>query len=594
VPGQVSNWLVRQIGASFRSARSAQALRRQAVVSGLLPAWLASALLAAGFAHAEPLVRVRGESRIEIGVAHGELGVSISGALRDELGTPLSGRTLAVEAIPESAPDDPWVAELSTDDGGRFALEIAGADRNYRLLATFRGDATHRGVRVERNVERARDDVRLELKLGAGARINLDAPELTVEVVAESDAGGDGLSMRLTDESGRELARGTTLADGRLHLSVPTERLGPPGAGLLRIESLRDARRAEAQTEARVVRTRAVLLELTPEATSLEVGSPLTVKGRARTRAAPRARVPVGLFVDGQHAETVITDAAGSFESRLWLAAEPGSLTLLARSEGDAASAYPPAETSVVISVLPGQPLPMLWLLGATAVAALGLWGLARVRATSLGERPGEVVEAPFARRVVPRKGQGRRDRMRIDGRVQDLRNDAGVPFAKVSLLHEHPEGSCVLAADDAGRFASPVLPPGRVRLRIESPGFVATEIDLFVPHRGEWTAFAVRLESLRERALAPFRKLALKVLPSPRAWGVWTTREAREWIGRAAPDSRPMLGQLTLDIERACYDEQPPSEEEVGSIEQRTHAVEGTLGSNKGTVSASQTRAAR
>jgi hypothetical protein len=103
-----------------------------------------------------------------------------------------------------------------------------------------------------------------------------------------------------------------------------------------------------------------------------------------------------------------------------------------------------------------------------------------------------------------------------------------------------------------------------------------------------------VRLESLRERALAPFRRLALTVLPSPRAWGVWTTREAREWIGRAAPDSRPVLGQLTLDIERACYDEQPPSEADVGSIEQRTTAVESALGPHKGTVSASQTRAAR
>jgi hypothetical protein len=550
--------------------------------------------LRSGEVRAEPLVRVRGESRIEIGVVHGELGVSISGALRDELGTPLAGRTLAVEAIPESAPDDPWVAELSTDEAGRFTLEIAGADRNYRLLATFRGDATHRGVRVERNVERARDDVRLELKLEAGARIDLDADKIAVDVVAESDAGGALLAMRLTDEAGRELARGTTLPDGRLHLTVPTSLLGPPGAGLLRIESLRDAHRAEAQTEARVVRTRAVQLALTPETTSLEVGSPLSVKGRASTRVAPRARVPVGLFVDGQHVETVITDAEGGFETRLWLSAKPGSLKLVARSEGDAASAYPPTETSVAIEVLPEQPLPMPWLLGATLIAALGLWGLARVRERALGEPPGEVVEPQLVRRVVPRKAQGRRDRMRIDGSVQDLRNDAGVPFAKVSLLHEHPEGSCVLAADDAGRFASPVLLPGRLRLRVESPGFVPTEIDLFVPHRGEWTAFGVRLESLRERALAPFRKLALKVLPSPRAWGVWTTREAREWIGRAVPESRPVLGQLTLDIERACYDEQPPSEVEVGSIERRTNAIERGLGPHKGSVSPSQTRSAR
>jgi hypothetical protein len=557
--------------------------------------WLVATAAGRQTALAEPLVRVRGESRIEIGVAHTELGISISGALRDELGTPLARRALAIEALPENAPQEPWATDVRTDEAGRFSLEITDTDRNYRLLATFSGDDNHRGVRVERNVERARDDVRLELKLPGGPRIDLDQRTVAVDVVAESDASGARLAMRLTDETGRELAHGTTEADGRLRLDVRTELLGAPGAGLLRIESLRDERRAEAQTEARVVRTRAVELTLSPESSSFETGSSLRVEGGAHTRIAPRANVPVGLFANGRHLETVITDEQGAFRTRLWLANREGPIVLVARSEGDAASAYPAAETRVTLRAIHAEPLPVPWLLVAFGIATLGLWGFARLRARSLGDslRP-EVSEPQREQRILLRKPQGRRDRHRIHGRVQDMRDDAPVAFAKLSLVHEQPDGSCVLAADEQGRFDSPVLPSGRLRLRVESPGFVATEVDLYVPHRGEWSSFAVRLENLRERALSPFRRLALKVLPSSRAWGVWTTRETREWMSRAVPARRTELSDLTLDVERACYGEQPPSEVQVASIEERVQEVERGLRPAHDGPNASETRAAR
>lgn len=551
--------------------------------------------LLCGMAGAEPTVRVRGESRIEIGVSHNQRGVAISGALRDELGTPLARRTLAVEAIPESAPQEPWSAELTTDKAGRFSLEITDSSRNYRLLATYAGDDNHRGVRVERNVERARADVRLELRLLGGTRVDLDRDEALIEVIAESDAGGDGLAMRLTDESGRELATGRTQQDGKLRLSVQTSNLGAPGAGLFRIESLRDERRAEAQTEARVVRTRAVSIELTPEGRNFEAGSPVPLRGRVMTRIGPRAKVPVGLFADGQHLETLVSDEQGRFAAQLWPAGREGSVSIVARTEGDAASAYPAAEASVQLRIVKPKPLPLAWMLVPSALVVVVLAAVARARAKRLdGSISVDEVEPQLARRVLPRKPQGRRDRFRVNGRVHDLRNDQGIAFAKLSLSHEQPDGSCVLASDELGRFASPVLPAGRVRIRVESPGFVSAEIELFVPHRGEWTSFGVRLESLRERALSPFRRLALKVLPSSRAWGIWTTREVREWMGRAAPASRTGLGALTSDVERACYGESPPSEAEVSSIEERARDIERGFQGESELGSSPQSRAAR
>jgi hypothetical protein len=122
----------------------------------------------------------------------------------------------------------------------------------------------------------------------------------------------------------------------------------------------------------------------------------------------------------------------------------------------------------------------------------------------------------------------------------------------------------------------------------------VATEFELYVPHRGEWTSFAVRLENLRDRALSPFRRLALKLLPSSRAWGIWTTREAREWMSRAVPARRTELSQLTLDVERACYGEQPPDETQVSSIEQRAAEIDRGLSPPHEGAIAPESRAAR
>ena len=101
----------------------------------------------------------------------------------------------------------------------------------------------------------------------------------------------------------REVARGVTDADGRLRRSIPTRLLGHPGAGLLRIESLRDERRAEAQTEARVVRRRAVKVRIEPKGDYFEAGGALSVRGDVRTRVAPRVGVPVGLFAGRHYAD---------------------------------------------------------------------------------------------------------------------------------------------------------------------------------------------------------------------------------------------------------------------------------------------------
>lgn len=553
-------------------------MRLLACVFSALAAWLA--LIASPLAvHAEPLVRVRGESRIELGVAHTELGLGVTGALRDELGMPLGSRALAIEAVPLTQPLDPWRSHVTTDAEGRFALEIPDPEHDYRLLATFSGDETHRGVRVERRVERARSDVRLELRLPLGHTIDLDAPELVIEAIAESDIGGQDVVMRLSDEAGRELARGTTDRSGHLRVRVPTSRLGAAGAGLVRIESLRDARRAEAQTEARVVRKRAVFVELSLRSAELEAGQPAQVLGRVHTRAGPRGRAPVGLFAGTRHLATVMTDPSGQFEAELWLDSDRGSVEITARVEGDATGAYPSAEARTRVRVLPARPVPVLWLLAVSSAVLLAVVLSTRRRARSSGaERSEPRLREPTEPSISPARAHGRRDRHNVSGTVIDLRSERAVADARIVIEHSVPSAACALQTDAEGRFESASLPNGRARVRIVADGYVGTELDIELPHRGEWSAVVVRLESLRARALAAFRTLALRALPSTRAWGIWTAREVREWLAERAPGQRTVIRQLTKDVERACYAREAPAPEAVARIEQSAADVTAEL----------------
>jgi hypothetical protein len=320
-----------------------------------------------------------------------------------------------------------------------------------------------------------------------------------------------------------------------------------------------------------------VFVEVSPRGSQFEAGSALAVHGSVRTRISPRIGVPVGLFVGERHLETVVTNEQGRFQADLWVDAPEGPLTITARAEGDAAGAYPATESRLEVMVQPARPVPLWWLVGATTLLVLFVWGLGRLRAMRGLEQqqPVEPSQENFGASIRPARAQGRRDRHRVTGRALDLRNDDPVPLAEVQLIHELKEGSCTLRADEFGRFTSPILPSGRARVRIAAPGYITTETDLELPHRGEWSSFVVRLESLRARALSPFRKLSLRVLPSTRAWGIWTTREAREWIQQKLPGDAADLTHLTLEVEKACYGPKPPNEVTVTAIEHSAETLE-------------------
>ncbi len=156
-----------------------------------------------------------------------------------------------------------------------------------------------------------------------------------------------------------------------------------------------------------------------------------------------------------------------------------------------------------------------------------------------------------------------------IGGQVRDLHSDDPVPRARIELIGDAPAGPIALEASENGDFRCRSLRPGQWEVRASAGGYVEARDRIRIPHRGEWAHMRIRLETLRWRALKPYRAVAQALLPGGHLWNIWTPRETLA----NATGSRALLaslGGLTELIERACYDRRPPTAQEIEAIERR------------------------
>ncbi len=526
-----------------------------------------SALLAAASAQAQPIVVVRSESRIELRTVRHEDHVVVEGALRDDLGEPLAGRELVVRATPDG-PEAPIRHAVTTREDGGFRVRLNLSTGGYRLSAGFSGDGVHERVEVERRLDLDRADVRLRVVVPDGGRLDLDQPEHRVEVFADSTEGPGGLVVHLLDEHDRRLASEVTDAAGRAAFTVQAATLGPPGAGRIKARSGADALRAEAQTEVPVVRFRATALTLRASRTEARPGDEVRFEGALRDSTGPIEGRAVGLFAGQEHLATVLTAADGSFAVGVPLRAQhAGSLEVVARYESDAPGRTGSTSEPVLLEVAAPRPMPWAWLLLPLAVCCVLLAWIARAGPRRPEKSVAPPEERPAGVRISKRRSL-RADRADVTGRVLDHRDDEPVPAARVLLTAGGGRERRADAGED-GAFRLDGLEAGDWTLTVSADGYAEAQAQLSLPHRGEWSDMVVRLVSMRARALAPYRPVAEAILPSPRLWGVWTSREVlaqARGTGRGAPP----LDDLTDRVEQACYGARPPTGEDVVAIEER------------------------
>jgi len=515
-------------------------------------------------AAAQPSVLVRAESRVEIRTQRTSEILVVDGALRDDLGAPLGDRPITVWATSESG-EPAMRRELRTDGDGEFAMDLPLVTGGYDIRAAFDGDLTHDRVEVERHVDLERADVRLHVSVPDGGRLSVDRPSHAVTVTAESIEGGADLVVELLDELDRVVARDRTGASGSVLFEVPGERLGPPGPGRIKARSEPDARRAEAQTEVPVVRFRRTSVTLAVSHAEARSGDRVRLSGQLADAAGPIAGAAVGIFDGEDHLRTMLTDTDGRFEWTLEIDDRlEGDRSLFARFDSDTPGRTSCESDPVALRVLTPGETSWSWLLAPLVLCGGLLWLIAR-RAPRRPERGTPPPPEPVAGvQTASRRGL-RAERHDLAGWVLDHRDDEPIAAATVRLVSG--SGAMDIAVDARGRFESTTVPAGAWRLEVSAHGYLDAAAEVTIPHRGEWSAASVRLESLRHRALMAFRRVAMKLLPSSRLWGIWTNREVVEQAGGAAQEPND-LGRLGQGVDRAYYAEQPPTTDEVAGIE--------------------------
>lgn len=83
--------------------------------------------------------------------------------------------------------------------------------------------------------------------------------------------------------------------------------------------------------------------------------------------------------------------------------------------------------------------------------------------------------------------------------------------------------------SSDNGRFIVSQLPAGRFLVQVFAPGYLPQQFPAHVPHRGELRGISVRLEPIRVRLLAEWRRVALRLVGSDAQVLTKTPREVLE-----------------------------------------------------------------
>lgn len=505
----------------------------------------------AASAIAQPRVRVRAETRIELRTHRGtENEVMVRGVLRDDLGAPLGRREVHVR-VRDSGGATVADAVRTTDAQGAFGLRTYLRPGTYRMSARFGGDETYSEILVERGIDLARAEVHLVVRVRDEGRFDLDEPRHGVDVRVSCDAGVEGLEVELLDELDRPLARATADADGDLSFLLDSSGLGAEGPGRIKARTRGDARRADAQTEIPIVRFRATAISLDAEVRELEVGDEALLTGTLATSSEPLREAAIGIFDGDTHRATVLTDDAGRYRWRFVSTSDDApSTTFRAVFESDNPGRLGSESAPLRIAIEASGSWRWAWSLVPMLVCLiLVVW--IRRRQPDLAPAP-PVRRDPVGISIAPTQHR-RASSHRVRGWISEHAD--GEPLAaRIDLQGPSPHS---IDAPE-GRF-DVELAPGTWTLRFVAPEHAPVESTIVVPHQGEWEGIRVRLETWRARIARAFVQLSRRFM-KPRTK---TIREMRR--DQRLPTELESLGKA---VEEGVYGPIPPSEAVVREVE--------------------------
>ncbi|HNK47355.1 MAG TPA: carboxypeptidase-like regulatory domain-containing protein [Pseudomonadota bacterium] len=507
-----------------------------------------------------------------------------------------------------------------TGDDGLVTFEQSAVEpATYSLLAEYRGDDLRDSVREVFTIDVGRQPT--QLRLMAPARIRL-SDELPLRIALTSDGAPLDGTVELSIGRKQETV---TLSQGYGQHKLRAQALGKSGDKLsivARYKGTRQFAPSETKEELLLVSQATVQLQLIGATHEIPQGNALTALGLVRDEQGPLAGEVVELealtdetipALDPASSKRSIgqaqTDSQGRFDIRIAKLLLPTGPVLLSaqvfprrghilpgRSPEVALQVLPPEPISVLYFVLPLAVTLLLWVgfvLGRRVVAWLrATWAARRLQQQSSTSKSTEAAAITHSTldlstgepgvKLSPNRRLASLRRaadFAMDGQVVDA--TFGIPVAATlsmvldGLSQAEPGRTLTTEAD--GSFATPPLPQGRYQMRISAPGYLPQQFSATVPHKGEYRQIAVRLEPLRVRLLAEWRRVAEGLGDDKVA--TQTPRELHDLLTfaksrRLSEPIQQKLGELTQLVENAYYSPRICTPEMLVSAAQLVDAI--------------------
>ncbi|MFK8002459.1 MAG: hypothetical protein AB8H86_22910 [Polyangiales bacterium] len=500
-------------------------------------AWAIS--IGSAAANAQPLLRVRAETRIDLRVVDGR----VVGSLLDDVASGLPSQRLTVVLSKDGVRQR---VVVTTDGEGAFEITPSRA-LPLDVDATFDGDGHFERSSATRRLERAPTTVRFRSEERS---FNLDETTHTI-VVEVSGPESSEQELVLRNELGHLLGRSS--AGPTATWTIASPELGPTGAGAFKVVLQDEAERVFADSEVRVVRFRQPVIAL--ERVDAAASSTLMIRGRMEDSAGPLRRRALTVFVDNERVDTLLSDGEGTFEWETLL--EPGAHTLYVRFESDQVG-HPSTESETLEIVVGGDWAAELWFILPFALFALFALWLRRSR-----PEPSPALLEPVVRGVslqIPAKTTRTRQ---VSGRLKDLIDGSSKPGHVRAVPADGDAQEFEIAQDGSFSFE---LAAGSWRLVFGSPGHAPEILDLRSPHDGRFENMSVRLENWRHRAVRVLRRAARGVLGRRDLTSTTVHQLRRE----------PEIAEIASDVEAIAYGAGERDGAAIGALEEKAAQIVG------------------
>lgn len=526
---------------------------------------LAFALGAPARTLAEPTLRVRAQVTLELRVSGKEPALRVEGSLTDDLGARLSNRLLHVTFRGASAALLPAAArnkQVRTDSRGQFALDAPCWGCSVGV--EFTADAFYEHAAVTRVVATDRPTLSLEFLEPSELAVSLDEPSVNLVMRVSGSAPVDRVPVELLNELARPIARGETGADGVLRLQADTKLLGPYGLGEIVARIPATDEHAAARTSKAILRTVQTHTKL--QATLDAKRRALKVSLQLDAQAQPVVQRAVGVYLDKEHASTLITDEHGFALTELQLddrALGAGAHRVSASFQSDIPGLLSSESENASFEIAaPSRPSSLWLLLPVILSVAFVLWS-ARRKPAHAKRAETSVSNGPEVRMGVEARGRSA-PLFTISGRVEDV--DSEQPLLAAIELSAHGQLVHTLQTSADGYFDSEPIANGDYQARVLAPGYATITFTLSLPHHGSFSAMQISARSLRVLALDTYGSFASRVLTDSRVRGrtVRETLTAAIGCGKASPS----VTQLAQTTEAIAYARPIPYEGDLHDLQ--------------------------